>query len=315
MPKVSKVKSQATHDALPEESEVKQEMVIHDDDPKRTELVSRLNDAVSKWKEQKGIPKEEKDNAISKVLKKLKKKDKKDKKAFDEAKKFLKKISNFDPKEVESINLDKLKKKKHEEKIKHHKNVKGNKLKVEIKDKPKINKKKGCSVRRQKKVERKEIMKAIKEQQAIDIKQNHKSLLVSEEKLKEHEKPRKRKIKAEPKKLKIKLPQIKLDKIKSSVKIEKIKSVVKIKAGNLQKGLKQTFNSLKKQIKNKTAHDKEEYPSKFIKEQEGFKERSIFLREKHKDKINHIKKQIQQKTKHEELDAEIEKIYKEIIEL
>ena len=112
--------------------------VTDEEDLARAELVSRLNEAVAKWKEEKDLPVEKKESRISKVLKVLSRKEKRDKRDFEEARSFLEKIRNFNPTDTEDINLDDITPEKVVHKSNHHhqKNIEGEKLVVELKDRP-----------------------------------------------------------------------------------------------------------------------------------------------------------------------------------
>ncbi len=320
VPKISKLKSTQEDYSEAEEPEKEIKQIVDDEDPKRAELLTRLNEAVSRWKDQKGIPLPKKEqNAFSKVFQKFSKKDKKQKKAYADAKNFLKKISNFNPKEVEKINLDDIKVKKKIEKIKRHpRSIDGEKLQIELKDQPKETKKQ----------KKKEILQEIdltKIKPRLD-KHHHKEEIenaIKQEKLKaktitmkktlhitEQIMPEERKTIEEKKK------KVKIDK----EQVEKFKKILEKKADVVKAGLKEALISIKKQMhKAKGAF---EYPEKTAKESQ--RERVPFLKihepiHKQIHKHKHTKKpeihQHKRKIYKGKIDEDIEKIYKEIIEI
>jgi len=311
-PRISKVTgsypelSSITEEEKPETQ--KTAKIDDDDDPVRAELVSRLNDAVTRWKEEKNIPGEKKKGAISKVLKKLSKKGKKDKKSYEEAKNFLKKISNFNPTDVENLNLDDIKQKKEHERLHHHpRSIEGVKLEINVRDKPKeklirqeidLNKHiKTKHIERKRKQDKKEIEDAIKShhkprREVYDKKSLH--IEVSEEEIPEIEQkiPQKRK-------------QEKIEKKDLKIDLDKFKKSLGKTTVDLTKGIKGTLGSLKTQVKKGT-----EKSMDFLKEkQKKYKHNKNRRIKAKKEEQERKKRQIAEKNK---LDKDIEKIYKEI---
>lgn len=321
-PRISKVDcpTPVITDEIAEETAKKaKKAILDDEDPVRSELISRLNDAVERWKEQKGMPEEKKEGTFSKVLKKITKKGKKDKKAYEEAQNFLKKISNFNPDEVEKINLDDIKPKKEHEKLRHHpKSIDGVKLEVEVKDKPKepeerheidLTKKKDKKKKTKAKHEKisrykKEIEEAIKahhkpKKEVFEKKSLH--IEVTEGEISALE--TKERISAAPEKKvfekKEKIPA------KKKIEFDKLKKTFDEKTSGMAKGIKTTLNSLKDHVMKQTKKSLNK-TKEFLKE----KKEKIHTKRR-KEEENKRKKKIKKK-KEEDMKEEIEKIYKEI---
>lgn len=143
-PKISEVDSSSTNNLNTEylgetesTDEKNYDFILDEKETKRAELVTNLNEAVARWREEQKLPKQEKKSTISKILKKFDKKDKKRQEAYETAQRFLKKISNFNPTEIEKINLDdKIHKETPEKRHKHQRNIEGEKLEVNLSEKP-----------------------------------------------------------------------------------------------------------------------------------------------------------------------------------
>ena len=311
--------------------------VTDEEDLARAELVSRLNEAVAKWKEEKDLPVEKKESRISKVLKVLSRKEKRDKRDFEEARSFLEKIRNFNPTDTEDINLDDITPEKVVHKSNHHhqKNIEGEKLVVELKDRPQNiedtesidvvqemdlneaektqeHKYKGLTGKKER--FRKEIKSAIKahhkhNKKVFDKGSLHievsdvdsceeplKSVVVKDAKQetgridKEHTKKRQKN--SSDQDYRIRLKEFRKAFEKKAAEISK----------SMAKGLKGTYASLKERIDERK------------RQIEGQIKRQVFNKVREKKEARKAKAQalLDKKKKKKELDAAIEKIYKEI---
>jgi hypothetical protein len=299
LPKINKSDSFYNPDYIEEKETKKKTKKIkfeNEEDYKREELVSRLNEAVLRWKEEKEIPKEEKKSAFSKIFEKFRKKGNNEK-SYEEAIEFLNKIKNFNPEETEKINLNDTK----DQKIKdisfsRHKNTDGTKLEIEIKEnsKEEIFQEEELDLTKEKKrlkkeIHRKEIEDSIKKYQQNETKKELSGSLkiieesrdFSENETKNFEHP----IKTEEKKTEINMEMNK----SFSSKPEKTTQIKK-KTENIKK-IKEKMGVAGQKLKKLNEKNKENV--KKIKEKIGVAGQKLKkLNEKNKENVKKIKEKI-----------------------
>ncbi len=292
---------------------------IYEQEDAHSRIRSNLHNAVQRWKEEKDILKEERQpGAMTKIFKKFFKKDKKDNADYDEVKKFLSKISLYNPEETEDINLDKIKQQiKEEPARKHEKSIIGEKLEIEQKEVRDIEKEKQKieqvkekkekymqEIEKRKQKHKEEIEEAIKkhnvlhketeEPKGIFHKRRH--LDIIEEEIKEEDL-----VETEQE-----MPEKEVK--KTGIKFDKIRQNVTDKMGLMHAKLKESIHKIKGKIQKPI--ELNEYPEKYLKEKDDYKERQRYFLKKQKV----VTTQKLPRPKHE-IDADIEKIYKEIEQL